>query len=178
MKERIRTLMTALNFNAGQFADEIGIQKSGMSHILTGRNNPSLDFIQKLLERFPDVNLEWLIMGKGSIYKDSKGEFQGHKEADSKPFEIEPDLFSGINRNEITDNQYVTAKISESKPVENPLKRNEPEPNKDQSKEISSNPEDRHPGEGVPVGMEKSVHRIVFFYSDNTFSEFFPQQKQ
>ena len=46
---------------------QLGIQPSNISHLLAGRNNPSLDFVKKLKETFPEYNLEWIIFGKGSI---------------------------------------------------------------------------------------------------------------
>lgn len=51
-----------------QFADTIGIQRSGMSHILAGRNNPSLDFVLKVLASFPEISPSWLLQGKGEMY--------------------------------------------------------------------------------------------------------------
>lgn len=67
MKERIQLLIKAKNFTAAQFADEIGVQKSGVSHIISGRNNPSLDFVQKILTRFPEVSTDWLLFGRGPM---------------------------------------------------------------------------------------------------------------
>lgn len=61
--ERIKVIMTANRLNAGTFADKIGIQRSNMSHVLTGRNKPSLDFVEKVLLAFPRVNAHWLIFG-------------------------------------------------------------------------------------------------------------------
>ncbi|HNX86754.1 MAG TPA: helix-turn-helix transcriptional regulator [Bacteroidales bacterium] len=63
MIDRITTLMKEYNLTASQFADEIGIQRSGMSHLLSGRNKPSLDFVMKVLKRFPEVTAGWLIQG-------------------------------------------------------------------------------------------------------------------
>ena len=51
------------NLTASAFADEIGVQRSSMSHILSGRNKPSLELIQKVLSRFPKVSADWLIAG-------------------------------------------------------------------------------------------------------------------
>lgn len=65
MIERIRELISSKNLNAAQFADQIGVQRSSISHVLSGRNKPSLEFIQKILKKFPDVNSDWLISGKG-----------------------------------------------------------------------------------------------------------------
>lgn len=50
------------------FADEIGVERSTMSHIKSGRSNPSLDVALKILERFPEVSTDWLILGKGSMF--------------------------------------------------------------------------------------------------------------
>ena len=51
MIDRINLLLKNKNISARQFAEEIGIQPSGMSHILSGRNNPSLDFVMKVMAR-------------------------------------------------------------------------------------------------------------------------------
>jgi transcriptional regulator with XRE-family HTH domain len=53
--------------SASAFADKIGVQRSSMSHLLSGRNKPSLDFVMKILEVFPDVDLYWILTGKGSF---------------------------------------------------------------------------------------------------------------
>jgi len=69
MKDRILKLITVEQMTSAKFADVIGVQRSSISHILSGRNNPSLDFIQKILTAFPNISPEWLILGKGKIYK-------------------------------------------------------------------------------------------------------------
>ena len=63
MIERILELLKDKNFTPSQFADEIGIQRSGMSHLISGRNKPSLEFIMKVLKRFPDVKADYLLYG-------------------------------------------------------------------------------------------------------------------
>ena len=67
MKDRIAHIIRAKNLTAAEFAMKLGIQPSNISHLLAGRNNPSLDFVKKLKETFPEYNLEWIIFGKGSI---------------------------------------------------------------------------------------------------------------
>jgi transcriptional regulator with XRE-family HTH domain len=62
--DRIKMVMKANQMNAASFADRIGVQRSNLSHILTGRNKPSLDFIEKMLIQFPKVNASWLISGQ------------------------------------------------------------------------------------------------------------------
>jgi len=71
MKERIEEFLRAENKSSAQFAEEIGVQPSGISHILSGRNKPSLDFVMKMLEKYKFLSVEWLLYGKGSMYRDS-----------------------------------------------------------------------------------------------------------
>ena len=61
--ERFRYLMKINQLSPSSFADEIGVQRSSVSHVLSGRNKPSMEFIQKILERFPKVDAAWLISG-------------------------------------------------------------------------------------------------------------------
>ncbi len=71
MKDRIIQLLNSEGLSASKFADIIGVQRSSMSHILSGRNNPSLDFIQKIMRSFPHVSGDWLISGSGEMSKKS-----------------------------------------------------------------------------------------------------------
>ena len=78
MKDRIIQLLNSEGLSASKFADIIGVQRSSMSHILSGRNNPSLDFIQKIMRSFPHISGDWLIPGSGEMSKkqDSASLFQ------------------------------------------------------------------------------------------------------
>lgn len=67
MKDRIAHIIRAKNLTAAEFADRLGIQPSNVSHLLSGRNNPSLDFVRKLKETFPEYNLDWIIFGMGPM---------------------------------------------------------------------------------------------------------------
>jgi transcriptional regulator with XRE-family HTH domain len=68
MKERIIEFLRAENKSSSQFAEEIGVQPSGISHIISGRNKPSLDFIIKMLEKYPYISTEWLLFGRGDMF--------------------------------------------------------------------------------------------------------------
>ena len=65
--ERVVVLMEYYGLTASAFADKIDVQRSSMSHLVSGRNKPSLDFIQKVLTNFSDINPTWLIMGTGPM---------------------------------------------------------------------------------------------------------------
>lgn len=65
--DQIKSLIDYLNMTPSQFADKIQVNRSRLSHILTGRNNPSLEIVQSILNAFPEVNITWLITGEGSL---------------------------------------------------------------------------------------------------------------
>jgi len=67
--KRLEIVMDYYSLNASAFADKIGVQRSSMSHLLSGRNKPSLDFVMKVLEVFPDVDLYWILAGRGNFPK-------------------------------------------------------------------------------------------------------------
>ncbi len=71
MIDRINLILKAKNITARQFAEEIGIQPSGMSHIMSGRNRPSLDFVMKVINRYPEIDIKWLTLGEGQMYAPS-----------------------------------------------------------------------------------------------------------
>jgi transcriptional regulator with XRE-family HTH domain len=70
--ERIEAIAKHQRLSVSAFADQIGVQRSSMSHILTGRNKPSLEFVQKVLQKYPFVQPDWLLFGKGSMTKELK----------------------------------------------------------------------------------------------------------
>ena len=67
--KRLEVILDYYGLNASSFADNIGVQRSSLSHLLSGRNKPSLDFILKILEVYPEVDLYWILNGKGSFPK-------------------------------------------------------------------------------------------------------------
>jgi transcriptional regulator with XRE-family HTH domain len=143
MRERLLEFLQSENKSSAQLAEEIGVQASGISHILSGRNNPSLDFILKMLEKYKFLSTDWLLFGKGSIYKEPKM----------------PNLF---------DFEPVTSR---------------------ESNEIQARNEQVHPETDLKAGIEsktigdsrvhfeksgQGVIKIVWFYENNSFREFFP----
>lgn len=72
MNFRLQQFLSAENITQAQFADEIGVARASVSHILAGRNKPGFDFIANMSRHYPFVNLEWLINGKGKMYKDGR----------------------------------------------------------------------------------------------------------
>ena len=65
--ERLKTVLSHFDLTPSAFADAIGVPRSSISHLLSGRNKPSLDFVLKLVGKFPEVDLYWLLYGKGEF---------------------------------------------------------------------------------------------------------------
>ena len=80
MKDRIVKIIELEEISSSKFADEIGVQRSSISHILSGRNKPSLDFINKILSRYRNINADWLLTGRGEIHKEFKHEYKHEEE--------------------------------------------------------------------------------------------------
>ncbi|KQS52543.1 MAG: helix-turn-helix transcriptional regulator [Flavobacterium lindanitolerans] len=70
--KRLEKILDYYNLTASSFADKIGVQRSSISHLLSGRNKPSLDFILKILDVFPEIDLYWILNGKGSFPKNNE----------------------------------------------------------------------------------------------------------
>jgi transcriptional regulator with XRE-family HTH domain len=98
MKERLLEFLRTENKSSAQLAEEIGVQPSGISHILSGRNNPSLDFVLKMLEKYQSLSTDWLLFGKGFMYKEVKM----------------PDLFDEISFDKIKKELNAQVKVSET----------------------------------------------------------------
>ena len=69
MNKRLQQFLNAENVSQSQFADAIGVTKASVSHIIAGRNKPGFEFIESIARIYPALNLEWLITGKGRMYK-------------------------------------------------------------------------------------------------------------
>lgn len=95
MGERLEMLMKSEGLNAVRLAEIIGVQRSGISHILSGRNKPGFDFLVSMLQRFPNVNPDWLLLGKGTMYKSDLSEVSQITTAENQIVELsaEPNLF-------------------------------------------------------------------------------------
>ncbi len=80
--DRLQKIMEFHALSASALADKIGVQRSSISHILSGRNKPSLEFVMKVLSSFPDVDLYWLLNGKGDFQSEQKKLIQNAEKND------------------------------------------------------------------------------------------------
>jgi transcriptional regulator with XRE-family HTH domain len=145
MKERLLEFLKRENKSSAQLAEEIGVQASGISHILSGRNNPSLDFVMKMLEKYQFLSTEWLLFGKGSMYIEARMQnLFDNDVADT----TENDRMR--NRNQQTRNDIEFQDVIKDKLVKD-----------------SVQPE---------YEATSDVVKIVWFYENNSFEEFFPKK--
>ena len=72
MNTRLKQFLAAENITQAQFADTINVVRASVSHVLSGRNNPSFDFIKAMMQHYPNLNIDWLMFGKGKMYKDNR----------------------------------------------------------------------------------------------------------
>ncbi|HNW99496.1 MAG TPA: helix-turn-helix transcriptional regulator [Bacteroidales bacterium] len=170
MNERIQLILKTKNISASKFADEIGVQRSSISHIISGRNNPSLDFIQKIIKRFPDINYDWLIFGKGSIYKEQDlfsdiDDKNGKTKVNEQIINPESDIFTEINEHtsEIQDDNAIVN--------ENDISDKKPEPVK-KVKQVSEILRETKKPSVETKALPRKIERIIIFYSDKTCAEY------
>ena len=93
--QRLEKVINYYGLSASAFADKIAVQRSTISHLLTGRNKPSLEFVLKVVKSFPEVNLYWLLNGKGTFPSNQK------EVAPSYPFETKVSEDSASNSKSI-----------------------------------------------------------------------------
>ena len=95
MNTRLKQFLSAENISQSQFADTIKVVRASVSHVLSGRNNPGYDFIKAIMLAYPKLSMEWLILGKGRMYKESNQEqHTAIQEPDLYPISNEPELFN------------------------------------------------------------------------------------
>lgn len=100
MNTRLKQFLSAENITQSQFADSINVVRASVSHVLSGRNNPSYDFIKAIMSSYPQLNIEWLIFGKGKMYKEKSEEIllfsdePVENEPETVPYQIVEDIHS------------------------------------------------------------------------------------
>ena len=145
--KRLEIILDYYNLSASAFADKINVQRSSLSHLLSGRNKPSLDFIIKVIEVFPEVDLYWILNGKGNFPKSENvvsTVLETEKKTPSQPIventNSELDLFSTVEKR-------ITSTLSESNPAESIKTEN---------------------------NSDEEIERIVVFFKNGTFKNYKP----
>lgn len=169
MNQRIQELIEKLNLTSSKFADEIGVPRSSISHIVSGRNKPSLDFVTKILEKYPEVNINWLLFGRGECFSGDIESTQTDISSSDTPKEIkkeasEQGLFSHDNKEE-TANEVVEQAVNKELKDEEPEKYNAVNTSKTVKKEENYR--------SVKTSSENDdIEKLIVFYNDKSFEVF------
>lgn len=160
MQDRIKKIMEDMQLSPSAFADRLQVGRAVISHILNGRNNPSLDIVMRILDKIDNINSDWLLSGIGEMYKSdykniSQPSYGSNQNFNSQLRASEPDLFS---QNPISPyNEPKTNEYRKENIVEQP----------------KSVPENIVYKEVIPQkAVERKVNKIIIYYTDNTFEIF------
>lgn len=148
IQDRLRIFMHFKKLNATQLAEIIDVQRSSVSHVLNGRNKPSLEFVQRLVNEFPEVSFEWLVNGSGSLTK--------------KDTNVSSSNTGENNRDvtKVTSDETIVHSDTQLKENVTPESAATPTHNQEQRSDLKSFNE---------------IKKIVVFYANGTFEEYFPK---
>ena len=196
MEERLKLFLAMEGLSPSQFADKLGVQRSGVSHLLSGRNKPSFEFINKMLVAFPKINPDWLITGNGKAYRDFPtqqstvaaplqtepytGESFNAQLEENKVTGAEPDLFSAES---LTEPAPQNASVAPASPSQTAQVQQDPQtPTQPEKPRQSSAPQQviapqpqKNPSENrvkIPAiagNPAKRIAQITILYTDGTY---------
>lgn len=189
MNRRFQTILDLENLSPAQLADRLGVQRSGISHILSGRNKPSFELLQRVVQSFPEISAEWLITGNGKPLKEqNQAAASGatSSAANSRSSGTTPSIslsttsgsnnsstsgtisgatppFEGLfNSSEAATEPQIPAQTSDIEGIEDEISDFQPL----QSSIFDANPaNDRE---------KRALKRVILIYNDNTFEELLP----
>jgi len=172
MNNRLQQFLNAEDISQAQFADTIGVARASVSHILAGRNKPGFDFIEKMARNYPTLSLDWLINGKGRMYK-------GASERVDSPVKSSPQ--EPVEDIEHTGSLFVDDDIS-SDALSNPsvFRPTAPLPSEATTEQLFTGSAVRSSGQPgirsarlsahIPAGNTR-ISKIVVLFADGTFQE-------
>lgn len=156
MKERIIKLMELLNMSPTQFANAIDIQRATLQHIISGRNEPSLKIIMAIHNKFPDVELEWLLNGKGTAIPAMQQNSDPNPDHD---YPMLPGFESPIFPDRATKESEFSNLSGQNEPIKQRKKHIDKEMN------LKSDVKD--------VAVDKKIKEVVIFFEDGTYQKFY-----
>lgn len=155
MREKLQLLMNAENLTGSKLAEYLGIQPSSISHILGGRNKPSLDFVQKILQRYPRINPDWLLLDSDEMYRPDSSPASSVATSAELQFSESPSMAESATQAE------PSAAENHSSPA-------------DHTKQAPSNVMDTIAPLVAP--HSRGVKRIIVMFDDHTFESYEPRR--
>ncbi len=166
MKDRIAHILKIKNLTATRFADELEVQRSGISHILSGRNKPSLDFIIKIKDTYPEFSLDWLILGKGPATISPSSVDHNKPDKSYSLFDEETDLREERGSNQARSEIQTDQSQQETDHAETKAQKGKPQVKIAESFDPS-----------VATSIDDTgIERVMLFYTDKTFEIYRPKR--
>ena len=169
-RERIELLMKCYELSPSQFAEKTGIQRASVSHIVSGRNKPSLEVMLKIYDAFPELDLKWLMTGVG------EEPIAPSRRQDAVAEAMENTLFSQPERIEQPSLQPPVQSFQEPVQVQpRPQRQPAPQP---QVKVAAERQQRRTVATRTPQSnvTERRIKEIRIFYTDGTYETLFPEK--
>ncbi|MDI6832998.1 MAG: helix-turn-helix transcriptional regulator [Bacteroidales bacterium] len=180
MLDRILKIMDYNKFTPSEFADVLEIDRSRLSHILNGRNNPSLEIVMKILEKFPEISSDWLLFGSGNMLKNIETSNKNSNliNEKNKPTTAELDLEIPESYN---DDKNIDPQNNVAKDIKEEIDKLTTTPASDNSaKEINYNAAQENTAATRPTQLDNKIFKeiisITWFFSDGTFKSFTPEK--
>ncbi len=180
MNQRLQQFLDLENITPARLSDILNVQRSSISHILNGRNKPSYDFIRRILSKFPALNADWLLTGRGKPYKEntppisstenslreSKSRYGNHPDlrnsSNHKQEERESGLFAIDDYNMVIPDKALHSAENEN----NVQQTNSAEPYENQ----------KNTNDCTTTKQNRKVKSVVIFYDDGSFEELKPEK--
>ena len=185
MKDRIRELMEAQHMNQQTFSHYTGIGTATLSSIFTGRTRPTLNTIESIMKKFPEVNVNWLMFGQGEMMTSSA---DGKNMDPSSPtpkqdfFDMQPNTSSA--QQNLEQNNIVQSHTQQSANIavrpnykESSHQQNYAERQRAAFPQIEDNSTEVIPHINVSSQQKRKVTEIRVFYDDQTWEAFVPKNK-
>ncbi|MFZ6052372.1 helix-turn-helix domain-containing protein [Halocola ammonii] len=172
LADRIQEVMSEFNLTSKEFAEKIGVQRSSISHIVSGRNKPSLDFIMKLTTTFPELNSKWLLHGKEEMIKSKKEVVTDVNKGGGTSIE------KGITSVTDQEERGVYERKPTPPPTDLPFRATQPT-SRTQSEPIDEPEEKEKPDPRQPEVVKsgsKKLSKVILVYSDGSFEELNPSE--
>ncbi|CAM3114308.1 XRE family transcriptional regulator [Chryseobacterium flavum] len=173
LNERISKIIEYSQLTPSEFADEIDVQRSSISHITSGRNKPSLEFIIKIKSRFPELMWDWLVTGEGEMLKSQQPETAATdttaEEERGKPTPL-PDLFTMMNEDDEFGSDEEALLQSPGESVISSI--GKAQERISDSQQLENTPD--HIISQAIGNQSNKIKRIVLFYENGKFESFEP----
>lgn len=178
MNQRILQFLAAENITQAQFADTIEVARATVSHVIAGRNKPGFDFIESISHHYPDLNIEWLITGKGKMYKSNGVENIPAMKPQIQKSTSNDELFSFENDSLPSNEEAITSEIAAAESAfRRAVEKTHPvavQTNKPAAPEPALPRMSPKPAPSAEIRInkgERHISKIIVLYDDNSFQE-------